>query len=220
MALALAACSNKSTPASRPPTGSAASAPAVPSPAPAPVPAAVEAPDVHGGGPCGAVDVIEMPEADRPRVSLAAQPKVDAIVVVPVSLASIPPDEAGALAAVAEVRTYESLSAAARGELDGAATATLFPALRAYQAAHDQRVVGSFVVIDTFVLVLDAHGAIHAMLAVGDPTASAGCARALALKVGQLAELRRRLDEARKRVQDRPPPAKGRCADNPLAAGC
>lgn len=182
------------------------------------MPAAVEAPDVHGGGPCGAVDVIEMPEADRPRVSLAAQPKVDAIVVVPVSLASIPPDEAGALAAVAEVRTYESLSAAARGEFDGAATATLFPALRASQAAHEINAwsaASSSSTPSSWSSTRTARSARSARWAIQRrPRAARARWRS---RSASWPSCRRRLDEARE-VQDRHPPAKGRCADNPLAA--
>ena len=218
MSLALAACSNTAAPVSTPPPGPEATAPPVAVPPPAP--AAVEAPDVHAGGACGGVDVIELPAADRPRLSLAAKPKVDAIVLAPARLASLPPDEVEPIAAVADVMPYASLPATARSELDAAATATLFPALRAYQAAHDQRVVGSYVVIDAFVLVLDASGAIHAMLAGADPTTYAGCARELAVGLGVAAKLRRRQAEARKRIEDRRPPAAGPCTDNPLAPGC
>ncbi len=170
---------------------------------------------------CDGVDVIELGEANRPTVALPGV-RVGAVVLVPRDLASRAPAEAQTLAGVAEMMAYDALTPGARAQLAATAQATLFPALRTYQAAHDQRVVGSFVVIDTFVLVLQASGAVDAMIEGTDAAGAAGCARERATAVNHLEDLRRQKADMMKRLEQRRPKGKGHssCTDNPLAPGC
>ena len=173
---------------------------------------------------CDGVDVVELADDGRSQVALAAAPagtaRAGAIVLVPRDLTSRAPAEADALAAVAEVRPYEGLAPAVRSQLESVAQATLFPALRAYQAAHGQRVVGSFVAIDTFVLVLEPGGAVDAMIEGADAAAAADCARERASAVARLADLRRQHAERLKQLEEGRGKDRSPCADNPLAPGC